>query len=58
MGVDRLKELIFRNAEPKMYDNQPLYGSAVVSMLECYVQSMNNGGIPKIKTAWEQIGED
>ena len=52
LGVARIKELIFKNAQPKMYDNQPLYGSAVVSMLESYVESMNNGGIPKIKTAW------
>lgn len=47
-----------RDAGPKMFDNTPLYGSSIVSMLENYVESINNGGIPTIKTAWEHISED
>ncbi len=27
-------------------------------MFENFVKAMNSGAIPKIKTAWEQIGQD
>ena len=27
-------------------------------MLESYVNTMNNGGIPNIQTAWESINDD
>lgn len=27
-------------------------------MIESYINTMNNGGIPSISTAWEQVNED
>ena len=57
-GIERLKDKIFKNAEPKQYEGEPLYGGSVVSMIETFVDSMNNGAIPNIKSAWEQIAED
>ena len=57
-GVDQLREKIHRKAGPKMYDGDPLYGSSIASMIESYVEKMNMGGIPNIKTAWEHISDD
>ena len=36
----------------------PLYGSSIASMLQSYVESMNNGNFPTIKTAWQHISDD
>jgi sugar (pentulose or hexulose) kinase len=47
-----------RKAGPKMYDGDPLYGSSIASMIESYVEKMNMGAIPNIKTAWEHIADD
>ena len=41
-----------------MYQENPLFGGAIASMIESYVNMMNSGGIPSIHTAWEQINED
>ena len=43
---------------PKMYNETPLYGSSIAIMLESYVNTINNGGIPSIQTAWESINDD
>lgn len=31
---------------------EAVMGGALVSMMESFVEAMNSGGIPKIKTAW------
>lgn len=49
---------IQNNTGPKKYLGNPLYGGAIASMIESYVNMMNNGGIPSIHTAWEQINAD
>jgi hypothetical protein len=51
-GVNELKEKIFKNAEPKYLFGEAVMGGALVSMMENFVEVMNSGGIPKIKTAW------
>jgi hypothetical protein len=33
-------------------------GDIMASMLESYVKQINEGGIPNIKTAWQQIAQD
>ena len=57
-GVNSLREKIMRKAGPKMYDGEALYGSSIASMVESYVEKMNMGAIPNIKTAWEHIADD
>jgi hypothetical protein len=56
--VNVLREKIVKSTGPKIYDDMPLYGSSIVSMLESYVEAMNNGSFPTIKTAWEHISDD
>ena len=41
-----------------MYQDNPLFGGAIASMIESYVNMMNSGAIPSIHTAWQQINED
>lgn len=57
-GVNKLRKMIIKNAGPKKYEETPLYGNSIVSMLESYVNSINKGSIPSIKTAWESINDD
>jgi hypothetical protein len=33
-------------------------GDIIASLLENYVNQINDGGIPNIKTAWQQIAQD
>ncbi len=51
-GVNGLREKILKNAGPKMYQDNPLFGGAIASMIESYVNMMNSGAIPSIHTAW------
>lgn len=54
-GVNSLRDRILTNCGPKRYDDTPLYGGSIASMIESYVNMMNKGAIPSIRTAWEQI---
>lgn len=56
--MNTLRDKILKNTGPKTYQENPLFGGAIASMIESYVNMMNNGGIPSIHTAWEQINED
>ena len=38
-----------------MYEGKPLYGNDMACMIEAYAQAINDGKIPSIKSAWEQI---
>jgi len=41
-----------KNTGPKMYQDNPLFGGSIASMIESYVNMMNSGAIPSIHTAW------
>lgn len=38
-----------------MFEGKQLFGNDMACMIEAYAQSINEGKIPSIKTAWEQI---
>lgn len=51
-GVNSLRDKILKNAGPKKYEDNPLFGGAIASMIESYVNMMNSGSLPDIHTAW------
>ena len=57
-GINSLRNKILVNCGPKTYEGTPLYGGSIASMIESYEKMMNDGAIPSIRTAWDQINED
>ncbi len=57
-GVNVLKSKIMSNTGPKLYEGKPITGANFSVMINSYVNAFNEGRVPNIKTAWEQIAED
>ena len=54
-AVLELQQKIIENTSPKQYEGNPLYGTAIISMIEDFIEAFNTGQVPNIKTAWEHI---
>jgi hypothetical protein len=43
------------NTGPKTFQNKEITGSNMAVMIQSYVDAFNNGNVPNIKSAWQQI---
>ena len=57
-GVNALRAKIIDNTGPKVYGGREITGYNMSVMIENYVEAFNSGGVPNIKSAWEQIAQD
>lgn len=53
--MEELLDLIWSKLEPKKMFKSNLNGRQFSRLVQNYVQSLNNGSIPTIKTAWENV---
>ncbi|KAK3244131.1 hypothetical protein CYMTET_46246, partial [Cymbomonas tetramitiformis] len=43
--------------EPRTINNCQMSGAALATMLHCFVDAINNGAVPTISTAWQNVVE-
>lgn len=53
-----LRNKIIENTGPKIYAGKEINGYGMSVMIEQYVEAFNNGGVPNITSAWQQISRD
>lgn len=53
--LDVLKQYIYRHVTLKKINNQALNGSMLVELTKQYIAAINDGGVPTISTAWENV---
>lgn len=56
--ADILKYKIFEDCPLKEMNSKPINGKILASLLEQYVDAVNNGAVPNINTAWEGVVEE
>ena len=56
-GLDMLRQKIYKNAGCKMYEGKALRGCEMADMIEAYVKAINEGKLPTIKSAWQQVSD-
>jgi len=56
-GIEALKKKVYKRAWPKMLNNQFINGPMLADLAASYTKSLNQGGIPKIDSAWEYMCE-
>ena len=49
------KSKIFNECPPKTMHGKPVNGRIVSNLLEQYVKAINEGAVPNISTAWENV---
>lgn len=47
--------MLFSRVKPKQFKGKTLNGSMYVNLIRSYVQSINNGGVANIETAWSYV---
>ena len=52
-----LRDKILTKCTPKTLNGVPLNSRMFCSMIEKYIDAINNGGVPTISTAWEYVLE-
>ena len=57
-GVNHLRNKINDNTGPKVYGGKEITGPGMSIMIQNYVDAFNDGGVPNIRSAWEQIAAD
>eukprot|EP00854_Cymbomonas_tetramitiformis_P005191 gene5191-6316_t len=45
------------SGEPRTINNCQMSGAALATMLHCFVDAINNGAVPTISTAWQNVVE-
>jgi hypothetical protein len=50
-----LKQEVFKNCQSKKFKGKRLTGSSLYELLQLFVKSINEGGIPNIVNAWETV---
>eukprot|EP00002_Diphylleia_rotans_P039769 TRINITY_DN930_c0_g1_i1.p1 TRINITY_DN930_c0_g1~~TRINITY_DN930_c0_g1_i1.p1 ORF type:complete len:385 (-),score=79.47 TRINITY_DN930_c0_g1_i1:979-2133(-) len=53
--MKELKKLILSHVKPKTMYGDPLNGKMLAELMQSYVKAINEGGVPVIKTAWENV---
>lgn len=56
--MNTLRNKIIDNTGPKIYGGADITGYGMSVMIQNYVDAFNSGGVPNIKSAWEQIAAD
>lgn len=57
-GVNHLRNKINDNTGPKVYGGKEITGPGMSIMIQSYVDAFNDGSVPNIRSAWEQIAAD
>ena len=55
--MNELKRITFGNLIPKSMHGKSLNGIMFAGLVESYVSTINNGGVPTVATAWEDISD-
>jgi hypothetical protein len=50
-----LRRKVINRIKPKMFNNQVMDGSTWASLVEQYVQAINEGAMPDIQSSWSYI---
>jgi len=53
--MELLIKKVYNSIKPKVIDGQPLTGEMFATLLEQYVTAFNEGKVPTIETAWDQV---
>jgi hypothetical protein len=53
--MDNLRKKVFKKVKPKQLKGQFITGKMLIDLAEAYTESLNQGGIPVIETAWEYM---
>jgi len=56
-GMEEVKRNILKQAPVKKIFDKPISGSGFVQLVQSYVDSINGGTVPVIKSAWETVSE-
>lgn len=56
-ALGQLRHHIYSRVQLKKINNQPLNGPMLVELTRNYVTAINEGGVPTISTAWENVVE-
>jgi len=43
--------------KPKLVFGEPITGAVYINLVQCYVDAINNGAVPTIRSAWENVSE-
>lgn len=54
-GVNALKRYLYETPKPKEVHGRPLNGSSFLALCEQYIQAIEDGSVPTISTAWEEV---
>ena len=53
--VTATRKKILRRAKPKTFQNQNLSGEMILSLIESYIESLNNGRSITVENAWTYV---
>eukprot|EP00002_Diphylleia_rotans_P012502 TRINITY_DN2447_c0_g1_i2.p1 TRINITY_DN2447_c0_g1~~TRINITY_DN2447_c0_g1_i2.p1 ORF type:complete len:387 (+),score=71.31 TRINITY_DN2447_c0_g1_i2:534-1694(+) len=56
--MELLRKHIMKRVRPKTMFNYELNGPMFIGLAEKYIEAINNGGVPVIRTAWESVSEE
>jgi len=56
-GIDELIKKIFKEAVSKKISGKPLNGPGFIVLLKSYVDAINTGAVPTIKSAWDNVSD-
>lgn len=55
--VEALTSKIFARTKPKLVFGEPISGAAYINLVQCYIDAINHGAVPTIRSAWENVSE-
>lgn len=53
--VRLLRKKIFKKVKPKQMHSKILTGPMLLELAASYVETVNNGGLPNIESAWKYV---
>lgn len=53
--VNKMREKILNNVRPKLIQRSFIDGQMYVGLMQSYIESINNGGVPNIENAWVSV---
>ena len=54
-NLSSLKSRIFKKLKPKTVNGHVLNGPMLLDLAQSYVDTINNGKVPTIETAWDYV---
>jgi hypothetical protein len=53
--MNYLRNRIFKRVKPKLLNGRPITGESLLELCHVYVQSINQGSVPCIESAWSYV---